>query len=319
MSRLGQLRYKFWLARQQLKPKAAILMFHRIIDLPHDPYQIAVSPENFEQQMALIKRDYYPISLLELVEGLKKNKIPRKAIVVTFDDGYFDNYTNALPIMEAAEIPWTLFATTDLIGSQCEAWWDELSHIMIAAENVPTQLTLNVMGKSHTWDMTTAQSRQSACFGVHSLLLPLTVQEREHAVQQLFEWATIERNLRTNYRMMTLTQFAEVAQSKFVDLGGHTHSHPYLSSLSRDEQFREIAHSRQLLQEKYNQNISTFAYPFGGFSEETVDVVKEAGFDAAVTVHETMIRADNDLFLLGRYQVKNWNVNEFSQKLKAIY
>ena len=307
------------MARQKRKPKAAILMYHRIIDLPSDPYQITVSPDNFAQQMEHIKRNYQPISLLELVEAVKKNAIPRKAVVVTFDDGYFDNYANARPILEASQIPWTLFVTTNLIGSTGDTWWDALAHVMIEAPEVPTQLEIDVQGHRHEWAMTNADDRLSACFDIHPLLLPLTASEREKTIMQLFEWASIEQTPRSNYRMMTPAELAEVAQSQLVDLGGHTQTHPHLSSRSKEEQLEEIDGGRKVLQENYNQSISTFAYPFGNFSDETIKVVQEVGFQAAVTVQAMKVQADTDLFLLGRYQVENWQIDAFSQKLKAVF
>lgn len=319
MRGLRRIRGKIWVARQKFRPKAAILMYHRIIDLPNDPYKVAVSPDNFAQQMEHIKRKYQPISLPEMVEAIQKNAMPRKAVVVTFDDGYFDNYTNARPILEALQIPWTLFVTTNLIGSKCDTWWDELANVMIESPNVPAQLQLNMQGQRYAWPMTTGDERQSACFDLHPILLPMTASDRNQIIEQLFKWAGIAQTPRSNYRMMTPSELAEVAQSKYVDLGAHTHTHPYLSSLSKEDQLKEIVVSRNTLQEKYNQSISTFAYPFGNFTDDTVEGVQEAGFQAAVTVQAAHVQSDTDLFLLGRYQVENWQIDQFSQKLKAVF
>lgn len=307
--------------RRRLRPKAAILMYHRILDLPVDPYNLAVSPDNFAQQMEFVKRFYQPISLLELAEAVKTNSVPRNSIVITFDDGYFDSYSHAYPILEALQIPWTLFVASDLIGSANNAWWDELDHAMLQTPNVPEHLELNIQGQLREWTMTTAQERLDAYFYVHRLLLPLPSVERKKVINHLFQWAGLKRKQRSKYRMMTVSELEEVARSEFVDLGGHTKSHPYLSSLPVEEQFKEIAGGQEALQNKTSDSISmsTFSYPYGNYTDETVEMVQEAGFEAAVTVHATKVHTDSDLFQLGRYHAKNWHIDEFREKLSAIF
>ena len=82
-------------------------MYHRVEDLAYDPYDLAVSPKNFMQQIDYIKRTCSVVSLLDIAKGLRSGSLPRRAVAITFDDGYVDNLKNAKPILKAAQTPAT--------------------------------------------------------------------------------------------------------------------------------------------------------------------------------------------------------------------
>lgn len=95
--------------------RAAILMYHSVT--PGREYFFSVTPEEFEAQMDyLVKKGKKVVPLRSLVEKMKRNEPLNGEIVLTFDDGYKDNYTSAFPIMKRLGLPATIFITTDLIG-----------------------------------------------------------------------------------------------------------------------------------------------------------------------------------------------------------
>jgi peptidoglycan/xylan/chitin deacetylase (PgdA/CDA1 family) len=104
-----------WLKYRLVQP-ALILMYHRVTELPNDPYLLAVTPKHFAQQLGVIRRYGVPMRLGQLVEALQDGKVPKRAVVVTFDDGYADNLYNAKPLLELYSIPATVFVTTGCIG-----------------------------------------------------------------------------------------------------------------------------------------------------------------------------------------------------------
>ena len=96
----------------QVPPKAVILMYHRITRVELDPWGMCVSPENFSQQLESIRKVATPMSLADFVRARQSGELPERAVVVTFDDGYVDNFETALPLLRQHQVPATLFVTT---------------------------------------------------------------------------------------------------------------------------------------------------------------------------------------------------------------
>ncbi len=94
--------------------KAAILMYHSV---DYNPIFFTVKPENFQRQMDYLKeKKYNVISLARLIECIKSKNIPLKTVVLTFDDGYEDNYFNVFPILKKYNFPATFFLITGNMG-----------------------------------------------------------------------------------------------------------------------------------------------------------------------------------------------------------
>jgi peptidoglycan/xylan/chitin deacetylase (PgdA/CDA1 family) len=98
------------------KGAPAILMYHRVAAVQQDPWDLAVSPDTFEQQLAYLKRNNTTMALDKLVQGLRGGKLPDNAVAITFDDGYRDNLVQAKPLLAHYGLPATLFLATGLVG-----------------------------------------------------------------------------------------------------------------------------------------------------------------------------------------------------------
>lgn len=103
---------------------APVLLYHRIAKVSADPVMLCVTPECFEQHLRFIKEHYDVISLRELGIRMSFGKLKGNEIAVTFDDGYQDNLSNALPLLEKYNIPATVFVTTELLGKKASFEWD---------------------------------------------------------------------------------------------------------------------------------------------------------------------------------------------------
>ncbi len=112
------------LRRGLRRNRAVVLAYHRVFEDKFDPLLLCVSPKKFEKQMKYIKSKFNVISLSQLVSDLENNTLRKNSICVTFDDGYIDNLTLALPILEKYEIPATVFVTAGKIGDEKPFYWD---------------------------------------------------------------------------------------------------------------------------------------------------------------------------------------------------
>ena len=109
-----------------LFPTAIILLYHRIDNINQDPHRLAVSAQNFEDQIRFLKDNFNIIELSELVSDLKNKKLRRHSIVITFDDGYADNFFNVLPILKKYQVPATIFITSGMINNPESFYWEKI-------------------------------------------------------------------------------------------------------------------------------------------------------------------------------------------------
>ncbi|MEK9772083.1 MAG: polysaccharide deacetylase family protein, partial [Opitutae bacterium] len=100
-------------------------------------------PENFEQHLIFLKENYELISTQTLKERIITKNLSNRSICLTFDDGYYDNFSEALPILEKYQIPATIFVCTGNIGTENEFWWDMLENLLLA--NKEKYLTWNAL------------------------------------------------------------------------------------------------------------------------------------------------------------------------------
>ncbi|MGD8752482.1 MAG: polysaccharide deacetylase family protein, partial [Anaerolineales bacterium] len=123
-----------------------ILLYHGITDPSgvFDPFSLCVSPENFEEHLSILCRDAHPMGLEEMAQKLKNGGLPPRAVAITFDDGYADNFYLAKPLLEKFKIPATVFVITGFLGDTF--WWDDLTRIILQPEKLPQRLSLKLDG-----------------------------------------------------------------------------------------------------------------------------------------------------------------------------
>src|SRR5207237_1342536 len=135
--------YGKWCVNSLTRP-GAILLYHRVIDLDCDPQQLAVSRANFDQQMRIVRDRMAPLPLARIIELANQAALPKNAVAITFDDGYFDNLEFAAPILKKYDIPATVYVTSGQAGNFSEFWWDELEAILLAGRRLPDQCSLTL-------------------------------------------------------------------------------------------------------------------------------------------------------------------------------
>lgn len=331
---LGRLRGTTQQIQKQFAPKGLILMYHRVAEVDLDPWRLCVTPQNFAEHLEVLQKYAHPISLKQLAQAHREGSIPHKAVAVTFDDGYADNLHQAKPLLEQYNIPATIFVTTGYIGRNREFWWDELERLLLQREKLPEKLCLKLNGTIHNWELGTAvhyseedyncdrntlhnhpSPRLNLFYSIWQQLLPLQEGQRLKALDEIIVWANGELLVRSTHRALLADELCMLAQGNLVDIGAHTVNHPFLSTQSTDLQRDEIIHSKANLEEILARPVTSFAYPFGNYSSQTVNLVREAEFACACSTVEDVVWQKSDSFQLPRFQTHNWTGEEFTQRL----
>ena len=274
---------------QQLNPnQLTVLNYHRIIDSSIDGFctfkpNVSATPEMFALQMDYVKKNYNVISVEHLSAWLRrKETLPPHPAIITFDDGYFDNLEYAYPILKERGLSAVIFLTTNYMGSSMPFYWDHVAYCICHTKKDRVHLP---SGDHLLW--TNSASRDKAVnTWVHSVKY-LTSNEKQRAIDGLsvdLDIAVPENAFDGLY--MTWDQVRELSVSG-IEFGAHTTTHPILTRVPLSQVEAELSVSKRRVQEETGKPVISFAYPNGGasdFSPEIVRLVEKTGFDLAFTL-----------------------------------
>ena len=316
------------------RPRAVVLVYHRVGTGGLDPWQLTIDPQIFAAQMETLASCWSPISLAELVEGFQMQRLPERAVAVTFDDGYADNLEVAAPILLEHSIPATLFVATDLIDSGGPLWWDELAWLLLEPARLPPTLMLSScdgrqwpiprLPADQRWSAETAPSpweaepktRLRAFYDVWLALRALDAQTREAALEEIAAWADSPRP--RGRVLLTWDQLREFSRLPGFGLGAHTLTHPALPDCSPEDARAEIAGGADRLREQVGVEVKQFAYPFGAWNQSIARLVADLGFRAAYTTDGNAISWSSSPHALARVPAEGQGPPEFAGLLAAL-
>ncbi|MEM7501116.1 MAG: polysaccharide deacetylase family protein [Pseudomonadota bacterium] len=238
------------------------------------------------------------LPLADAVEQLRNGSLPSRAACITFDDGYADNCTQALPVLQAHGLPATFFIATGFLNGG-RMWNDTLIEAIRSAKR--KTIDLDALGLGVLRIGTVNEKRQALQKVIPHLKHKAPV-DRDRAVAMVVsecDPASLPDDL-----MMTNSQLLAMRDGGMT-IGAHTENHPILASCDRSHAHEEIARGRETLEALLGQRVSMFAYPNGkidtDYTGEHVDIVRELGFDAAVTTNAGASDSSADRFQLHRF------------------
>lgn len=331
--------------RKRAHAKALILLYHRVASLDADPQLLSVTPKHFEEQMEFLSRSYHLISLEEIARLIRTgDEIPDHSVAITFDDGYADNLHQAKPIIDKFSIPTTLFITSGFIGSSLEFWWDVLERILLRPNDGPEVVHLSLNGKAFRfhlgpWSAYRAEdAEQHRAWNVETRIDPtgrhllyrtlcetmrtIPYSSRRMALGLLASVFATEIDARDTHRILYPEELRELAAGKTITIGAHTVTHSTLSALDLATQKYEIDDARRELSETIGADVNLFSYPYGTFSDytnQTVALVNELGYQCACSNYCETIWKNSDVFQLPRFVVRDWDSNELSSRIQTWF
>jgi peptidoglycan/xylan/chitin deacetylase (PgdA/CDA1 family) len=324
-----------------LRRRAVILSYHRIAEVDVDPWDLAVRPDHFAEQLEVLHRLGRPLSVRDLLRSMTGGGIPQRAVVVTFDDGYADNLLRAKPLLERSGVPATVFLTAGILDASQSFWWERLTAIFLTAGRLPGSLEVEIGGNVHRWTLGGASeysaeearrdrgwrgwhreeptARHCIYLDLYRLLQPMREAAREPLLAALQSWAGRGSVPELQAaRALSHREAALLATERLIEVGAHTMTHPRLSALNDAEKAEEIHQSRKTLEEIVGQSVTSFAYPYGqpgDYDEQSVAIVRQAGFTVACANVPGPVTRGSNVFELPRFHVSDWNGDVFERNL----
>ena len=278
-------------------PGVAILMYHSVMENPaaQDALLggIIHSRSAFRWQMELLAQQYRPVSLDQIKNYAGgAEKIPDRAVAVTFDDGYADNYEVAAPILNEIGIPATFYVVVECVGQGKLPWPARLRFVF----RNTTKEAWNEAGGT-VWPLQNRDQRESAYLRVCDLCCQLTGAAQEEYISHLEQALGASAPDRAGALMMNFEQVQGLTRQGHI-VGSHTMTHPNLAHVSPAEAQVELAESKRQLERQLESPVKHFSYPCPAlppnWTDKTAEQSRHAGYETAVTTDDGIVRKGDD-------------------------
>lgn len=304
-----------WLMNH-VAPPLVVLIYHRVMELDEDPQMLAVHPDRFRQHLRALKESF------EIIRFEQDNRrITEPSVIITFDDGYADNFLYALPILDEMKIPATFFIATGYVGGDREFWWDELERVLLQSEGGPIVRRVGAVELDKSFDCSTFAGRRAFYQYLHPRVKRLAISARESLLSELERLMIGTPPSRHSHRALSIPELVHMAQSEQVTIGAHTVWHQPLSSLCVEEQHHEIHRSKVQLEAWIGRSVDVFSYPFGArsdYSQDAVGLCEREGFCKVAANHAGVVRPWTDPFRVPRFLVRDWSAEELINRLRRF-
>lgn len=303
-----------WLRRITHRQDLPILAYHRVMDFDKDSFifetsNISATPPQFERQLAFIQRYFTPITFTDLKSYRDgSTTLPKRPIIISFDDGYKDNFTEAYPLLLKYNMRAIFFITTDFIGSDRLFPFERLSYSLNTTEQTSIDLNSFDLG---ILPLTNRQERIKA----RQIIIHYLRSRAEDMHRTVFDTVmdklavTIPEGTGRN-QIMDWNDISEMS-SGGMEFGSHSKSHPILSRVSNELLRNEVQESKTCIESRLDNKIDAFCYPASGkldyFGKREELALKQAGYTFGVTfLHGLENYATMNPYRIRRLRIPNY-------------
>jgi peptidoglycan/xylan/chitin deacetylase (PgdA/CDA1 family) len=272
-----------------------VFNYHRIGDPRETPYDgnvFSATREAFDGQIAFLKKHLRFVNLAEAVEiASGGHRIDQPIGLITFDDGYRDNFDLAFPVLRSHGVPGVFFLVTSFVGSARIPWWDQIAYMVkrSASSRIVIDYPKQMIFDRVRERASEVSSQLAALYKRPDLNGDRLLESIAASTQTAVPDVSSER------LFLNWDEAREMLRGG-MDIASHTHTHRILSKLSEEEQYREAHESRRILEEQLRIRVEAMAYPVGlpsSFSSETAAAIKRAEYRAGFSYYGGVNRAGN--------------------------
>lgn len=293
-------------------PALSLLIYHRVLPEPDVLRPGEVDAALFEAQVRFLSRHFTLMTVSDATRALREGTLPRRAACITFDDGYADNWTVAHPILARHQAPATIFVATGYLNGG-RMFSDTVIEFVRRCSGPTLDLSAVEMG---VHPVGTPEQRRAAISALQVQLKYLAPDAREAQLRRMLDAhpvGPLPQDL-----MLTDAQLRALADAGH-EIGGHTVHHTVLTTLTPDDARAQVQQGRQQLEALLGRPVRSFAYPNGrpqrDYDASHARMLRELGFDAAVSTSAGVAMPGADLFQLPRYTPWGRSMTLFAARL----
>ena len=279
------------------KGRLSILIFHRVLARRDAIINWDRDALEFERAIAWLKAWFNILPLDEAIVRLQDRSLPARAAAITFDDGYADNCTVAMPILQSHGLTATFFIATGYLDGG-RMWNDTVVEAVRRCRTANLDLSAEGLGR---YELGSPAAIREAIISILNKVKYRDPRERLKTVDYV---ASVAGGVLPSDLMLTSEQ-VKMMRRAGMSIGAHTVTHPIIGRLGPDEVRAEIAGSKEFLESLLQERVGLFAYPNGrptlDYRREDAEAIRSLGFDAAVTTASGVADADSDLMQLPRF------------------
>jgi peptidoglycan/xylan/chitin deacetylase (PgdA/CDA1 family) len=289
-------------------------MYHRVVtdaELASQFIQpgMYVTAETFHRHVRFLREHFHVLSMRELLSLWREGpwSSAERYCVITFDDGWLDNYVHALPVLRQYGVPASIFLPTGFIGTARWFWPERLGWLGQRFPTLPPQHRAQVLASLRRRDAWLDEVANRLEAGDTDELIKCCKTAPQERIEELVNLLASEMDLRLpDERLLLNWREVEEISAAGISFGSHSVSHKILTTVSPTELHEEVHGSLAELR-KRNINVApVFCYPNGDHSPIVVRCVESAGYSAALTTDPGWEgRSDSHLFRLKRIGVHN--------------
>lgn len=284
------------------KQRAVILMYHRVLpSLSAESNFVQpgmyVTIDTFRCHIDFLKERFEVVPLADLLARIRAGKTVTGCCVITFDDGWLDNYRHAFPVLQEYQVPASIFLASSFIGTNYFFWPERLAFYMGQPEMIKERKKKGGMLREFLSKLPVGTNKETFLDNAIVLLKDWEPGKRGGLFARL---ESICKESPPGRLLMNWDEVLEMQHSGLIDFGAHTANHVILDQVPHDIAKNEIVNSRKEIEARLSTPVVLFAYPNGNYNDVLKKMVKDSGFSGAVTTKSGWVHRDADTFALPR-------------------
>ena len=297
----------FFRAAARLKPPAAVILaYHSVRDDPRQDSNwigpgITHATKVFQRHMELVAHRFHPVGLEDIALFVRGEKaLPSRAVAVTFDDGYVDNFEVAGPVLTRFGISAAIYLTVSMIGQPDAPWFSRVRNAFISTSCAQWDSSLH----RQKWDLSFPPSRERALLAAYDVCAPHVGQAQEEVVALIEQELQVPPRLPERRLMLTWDEARKLRRAGHI-VGSHTLTHPNVAHVAkRQAMYEELIESKSRLERELAESVLHFSYPHPALNPQwnrhSLQLTLDAGYQTALTTTKGPVFAGMNPLLLSR-------------------